>query len=133
MRVASKHEAAHGHNLPIGCIVPPHPTVSEPPIANRAANHVNSARNEQRSERLLPGASTLIGKFTQHWFRHMLADNMLKAGADIRTVMAQGGWLDQKSVLGYTRDVPDYRRDKVRSLPIGDGQAGITGSKTRKG
>lgn len=75
---------------------------------------------------------TLIGKFTQHWFRHMLADNMLKAGADIRTVMAQGGWLDQKSVLGYTRDVPDYRRDKVRSLPIGDGQAGITGSKTRK-
>lgn len=60
----------------------------------------------------------LIGQITQHWFRHLLADAMLKAGADIRTVMNQGGWLDQKSVIGYSRDVEEYRRQKVNQLPI---------------
>lgn len=60
----------------------------------------------------------LIGQIIQHWFRHLLADAMLKAGADIRTVMHQGGWLDQKSVIGYSRDVEEYRRQKVNQLPI---------------
>ena len=65
-------------------------------------------------------ATALIPQVTQHWFRHLLADAMLKGGADIRSVMEQGGWRDPKSVMGYTRDVPDHRRNLVRNLPIGD-------------
>lgn len=61
----------------------------------------------------------LLSQVTQHWFRHMLADTLLKNGADIRTVMEQGGWLDPKSVMGYTRDVADHRRRMVNNLPLG--------------
>ncbi len=64
--------------------------------------------------------AALVERVTQHWFRHMLATNMLKGGADIGTVMRQGGWMDEKSVLGYDHDVADFRCKKVTELPIAD-------------
>jgi integrase len=75
--------------------------------------------------------AALIERVTQHWFRHMLATNMLKGGADIGTVMRQGGWLDEKSVLGYDHDVPDFRRQKVTELPIAD--TSLTRDSIKKG
>jgi Phage integrase family len=55
--------------------------------------------------------SALIGKVTQHWFRHRLATLMLRK--DPRAAMEQGGWLDIRSVIGYSHDVPEYRRQLV--------------------
>lgn len=49
----------------------------------------------------------LLRKVTQHWFRHMLATRMR---GDLRAAMEQGGWKDQRSLLGYTHDVPAERR-----------------------
>jgi len=57
----------------------------------------------------------LLRQVTQHWFRHLLATRMLQLG-DIRTAMDQGGWLDQRSVLGYAHDVLDHRRQVVNAL-----------------
>jgi site-specific recombinase XerD len=57
----------------------------------------------------------LVGRITQHWFRHMLATQMLQSG-DLRTVMAQGGWNDPRSALGYTHDIEDHRRSIVSGL-----------------
>jgi hypothetical protein len=51
---------------------------------------------------------------TQHWFRHRLATLML--GKDPRATMEQGGWLDMRSVIGYSRDVPEYRRQPVAEM-----------------
>jgi site-specific recombinase XerD len=61
-------------------------------------------------------SASLVERVTQHWFRHLMANRLLKSGADIKTVMAQGGWLDPKSVIGYSHDVPDYRRDKINEM-----------------
>jgi hypothetical protein len=58
--------------------------------------------------------ATLLGKVTQHWFRHRLATLML--GKDPRATMEQGGWLDMRSVIGYSRDVPEYRRQPVAEM-----------------
>jgi hypothetical protein len=55
--------------------------------------------------------ATLIGKVTQHWFRHRLATLMLRK--DPRAAMEQGGWLDIRSVIGYSHDAPEYRRALV--------------------
>lgn len=55
----------------------------------------------------------LLGQVTQHWFRHMLATGMR---GDIRAAMDQGGWLDERSVLGYMIDQPDHRRAIVNQL-----------------
>ena len=49
----------------------------------------------------------LLRRVTQHWFRHMLATRMRH---DIRAAMAQGGWRDERSLLGYIHDVPEARR-----------------------
>jgi hypothetical protein len=38
----------------------------------------------------------------QHWFRHRLATLMLRR--DPRATMEQGGWLDIRSVIGYSHD-----------------------------
>ncbi|SMH29468.1 tyrosine-type recombinase/integrase [Azospirillum agricola] len=62
------------------------------------------------------GRADLIGQVTQHWFRHLLATQMLSKGADIRSVMEQGGWLDASSVLIYGHDVPERRRELVNLL-----------------
>lgn len=73
--------------------------------------------------------AALIEKVTPHWFRHMLATNMLRvSGGDMKSVMAQGGWLDPRSVMGYAHDAPDHRRDVVNRLPIGGAEnAGAAG------
>lgn len=59
--------------------------------------------------------AALAGRVTQHWFRHLLATKMLQLG-DMRSTMAQGGWLDPRSVMGYAHDVPDHRRGIVGRL-----------------
>lgn len=59
--------------------------------------------------------ATLVGRVTQHWFRHLLATKMLQLG-DMRSTMAQGGWLDPRSVMGYAHDVPEHRRGIVGRL-----------------
>ncbi len=61
----------------------------------------------------------LVAQVTQHWFRHLLATQMLSKGADIRSVMEQGGWLDASSVLIYGHDVPERRRELVNLLDTG--------------
>lgn len=62
-------------------------------------------------------AHRLIGRLTQHWFRHMLAT---KLRGDIRAAMDQGGWRDERSVMAYTIDVPQHRRNMVRNLDAGE-------------
>lgn len=59
--------------------------------------------------------AALVTRVTQHWFRHMLATRMLQLG-DLRSTMAQGGWLDPRSVMGYAHDVPHHRRGIVDKL-----------------
>jgi hypothetical protein len=55
----------------------------------------------------------LLGRVTQHWFSHLLATKM---PGDIRAAMDQGGWIDERSVMGYTVDVPEHRRRLVNGL-----------------
>jgi hypothetical protein len=55
--------------------------------------------------------AVLLGRVTQHWFRHMLATRLLRK--DPRAAMEQGGWLDIRSVIGYAQDVPEHRRQLV--------------------
>jgi len=59
--------------------------------------------------------AALLGQVTQHWFRHLLATRLLQIG-DIRTAMDQGGWIDQRSVMGYSHDAPEHRRRIVDAL-----------------
>jgi hypothetical protein len=42
------------------------------------------------------------------------------ASGDLRSTMEQGGWLDPRSVLGYSHDVPQRRRAVVAALPSPD-------------
>jgi hypothetical protein len=51
--------------------------------------------------------AVLLGKMTQHWFRHRLATILVRQ--DPRGAMEQGGWLDIRSVMGYAHDVPEHR------------------------
>src|SRR5262249_50299510 len=57
----------------------------------------------------------LLGQLTPHWFRHLLATTMLASG-DLRSTMEQGGWLDARSVMGYSHDVPQRRRALVGQM-----------------
>jgi hypothetical protein len=45
--------------------------------------------------------------------RHLLATRMRH---DLRAAMEQGGWLDERSILGYVHDVPAARRAAVTSF-----------------
>lgn len=56
----------------------------------------------------------LLGKVTQHWFRHLLATKMLRR--DPRAAMEQGGWLDIRSVVGYSHDAPEWRRQLINEM-----------------
>jgi hypothetical protein len=58
----------------------------------------------------------LLAQLTPHWFRHLLATTMMAEG-DLRSTMEQGGWLDMRSVLAYTHDVPSRRRALVGQMP----------------
>jgi len=58
----------------------------------------------------------LVEQVTQHWFRHLLATTLLARSGDMRSVMEQGGWLDPRSVVGYTHDVPARRRSLIAGL-----------------
>lgn len=66
------------------------------------------ARNQAQAD------AELVRKMTQHWFRHMLAQKLLRR--DPRAAMEQGGWLDIRSVMGYSHDAPEYRRKLVQEL-----------------
>lgn len=55
----------------------------------------------------------LLRRVTQHWFRHLLATRMRH---DLRAAMEQGGWLDERSILGYIHDVPAARRAAVAAF-----------------
>ncbi|NBN78714.1 tyrosine-type recombinase/integrase [Microvirga tunisiensis] len=59
--------------------------------------------------------AALLRSVTQHWFRHMLASRMVREG-DLRTAMEQGGWLDPRSIMGYTHDAPEHRRRAVHAF-----------------
>ncbi len=61
----------------------------------------------------LRGEHRLLGRITQHWFRHLLATKMR---GDIRAAMDQAGWIDERSVMAYTIDVPEHRRRLVDHL-----------------
>jgi hypothetical protein len=56
----------------------------------------------------------LVGKVTQHWFRHLFATKMLRL--DPRAAMEQAGWLDIRSLIGYAQDVPEHRRKLVAGM-----------------
>jgi hypothetical protein len=58
--------------------------------------------------------AVLVGRVTQHWFRHRLATLWLRK--DPRAAMEQGGWLDIRSVIGYSHDAPEYRRQIAREI-----------------
>ncbi len=58
--------------------------------------------------------AVLLGRVTQHWFRHLLATCLLRR--DPRAAMEQGGWLDIRSVIGYAQDVPAHRRQLVADM-----------------
>jgi site-specific recombinase XerD len=58
--------------------------------------------------------AALLGRVTQHWFRHLLATRLVRV--DPRAAMEQGGWLDIRSVIGYAQDVPAHRRRLVADL-----------------
>jgi site-specific recombinase XerD len=58
--------------------------------------------------------ASLILKITQHWFRHRMAQVLVRQ--DPRAAMEQGGWLDVRSVMGYTRDVPEHRARLVAAM-----------------
>jgi integrase len=54
----------------------------------------------------------LLAQLTPHWFRHRLATWLLTKG-DLRAGMEQGGWRDVRSIMGYSHDVPQHRRNLV--------------------
>jgi hypothetical protein len=67
-----------------------------------------AARDQARAD------AELLGKVTQHWFRHALATKWVRR--DPRATMEQGGWLDIRSVMGYAHDAPEWRHQLVEEL-----------------
>jgi site-specific recombinase XerD len=94
-------------------------------LRQRAIREILALRREgRRQEAIERIAETkdrcrVVLQITPHWFRHHLATFMLSSGADIRSVMAQGGWRNMDVVLGYAHDVPEKRRSFVRRMAIG--------------
>ncbi|MDQ2080517.1 tyrosine-type recombinase/integrase [Xanthobacteraceae bacterium Astr-EGSB] len=81
------------------------------------ARRLRAAGRRKAAEALLDQAKSdadLIGRVTQHWFRHLLATRLMRA--DPRAAMEQGGWLDIRSVIGYSADMPEHRRRLVADL-----------------
>ena len=67
----------------------------------------------------------LLRQLTPHWFRHLLATTLLASG-DLRSALDQGGWLDPRSLLGYSHDVPARRRAVVDAMPTPDTMPVVT-------
>jgi len=86
-------------------------------LALEAEQHLRPADARELRADAADKASLLL-RVTQHWFRHMLATKMQRGG-DLRTTMDQGGWLDPRSVIAYSLDVIEYRRQIVSALDIG--------------
>lgn len=87
-------------------------------VLEAAQEQARHAKTKKERDNILSEAKAdaeLLCSITQHWFRHMLASRMLRDG-DLRAAMEQGGWLDPRSVIGYTHDVPEFRRSVVASF-----------------
>jgi site-specific recombinase XerC len=74
-------------------------------------------------------AHRLIGRVTQHWFRHLLATRFR---SDIKAAMDQGGWVDERSVMGYTLDAPEHRRQIVGTFDDGLFRTSLTRAAERQ-
>jgi hypothetical protein len=75
--------------------------------------HVDRAAAREASA-IARTEAALISKVTQHWFRHRLATLWLRK--DPRAAMDQGGWLDIRSIMGYSHDAPEFRRQVAAEL-----------------
>jgi hypothetical protein len=89
--------------------------------ATTAAGDVREADKLRRSK---DDDITLMRRFTQHWLRHLFATDAGRK--DLRAAMAQGGWLDARSVTGYLISDAEYQRDVVeqRGSPASVRKAG---------
>jgi hypothetical protein len=79
--------------------------------ASAAAANLEADGKSEAARAILEHAGAdwaLLGRVTQDWFRHRLATLWLRK--DPRAAMEQGGWLDIRSVIGYSHDAPEYRR-----------------------
>lgn len=86
-------------------------------LAEAEAHRLRRAGRKAAADELLARAradAELLGRVTQHWFRHRLATLWLRK--DPRAAMEQGGWLDLRSLLGYSHDVPEFRREVAAEL-----------------
>lgn len=87
-------------------------------MALRRARELVAIGDQQGAAAVIADARRVRGlmrQITQHWFRHALATRMMSEG-DLRSTMEQGGWLSPESVMGYTHDVPEHRREIVNRI-----------------
>ena len=66
------------------------------------------------------GEADLIEQITPHWLRHYLATRMLANGADVKTIMQQGGWLRMESIDTYAHVATERQREAVNALETPD-------------
>ncbi|KWV48383.1 hypothetical protein AS156_18035 [Bradyrhizobium macuxiense] len=88
--------------------------------AIEAMRAAGDQREVDRLRRLKEDDLTLMQRITQHWLRHKFAT---EAGRkDMRAAMAQGGWRDSRSIVGYFIPDGEYQRQVVeeRGAPRGD-------------
>ena len=88
-------------------------TLASVPNANEGARN-DRDREDINARRCTEADAALLGKVTQRWFRHRLATLMLRKVP--WATMEQGGWLDIRSVIGYSHDVPEYRLQLVAEM-----------------
>jgi hypothetical protein len=68
-------------------------------------------REVDRLRRLKDDDLKLFARITQHWLRHKFAT---EAGRkDLKAAMAQGGWRDSRSIVGYLIPDAEYQRGMV--------------------
>jgi hypothetical protein len=85
-------------------------------IRSRAADEAQACRRDRDREAAWAVIATakdhagIVASITQHWFRHKLATDILSLTGDLRGAMAQGGWRDVDSVIGYVHDLPERPR-----------------------
>jgi hypothetical protein len=82
-------------------------------------------REVDRLLRLKDDDLKLLARITQHWLRHKFAT---EAGRrDMKAAMAQGGWRDSRSIIGYLIPDAEYQRRTIeeRGAP---GQSAETGT-----